>query len=137
MIRFTVWRVAASQCYKSFQEGSWYLSVVSVEAELCEAVRLLALPGKNSMFEVGAPGKTADRMAHRFDEAYTRWVSRLHDLPHAALLESLQRIDSALLELARPGYRALWTDEELCGNAAWQGVRGLASDALAHLERTP
>ena len=86
------------------------------------------------MSEVGAPGKTADRMAHRFDEAYTRWVAELQDLPPVALFETLQRIDGALLELARPEHRELWTDTALCGHAAWQGVRVLAADAFARLE---
>ena len=86
------------------------------------------------MSEVGVPGETADRMAHRFDEAYTRWVSGLGDLPAVPLLETLQHIDGALLELAQPEHRELWTDAELCGSVAWQRVRALAGEALTHLE---
>ena len=129
-------RTGATECRRKVpaQEGSWELSRVSIQVELCEVVRLLALPGRDAISEVAAPGNTADRLAHRFDEAYTAWVSGLRHFPEAGLLEALQRIDGALLELARPECRELWADAALCRNAAWEDLRALAREAAAHLQ---
>lgn len=102
---------------------------MSSEAELRAAVGHLGLPGRDAVVRMGSPGRTADRMAHRFDEAYTQWVDTLSDLPGEALLASLQRIDAALLELAKPENRDLWSDDALCAHPAWEGLRRHAREA--------
>jgi len=108
--------------------------MASAQEDLREAVERLALPGKQAIRRVAAPGRTADRMALRFDESYTAWVGSLSDLPGEVVLETLQRIDGALLELARPEHRALWTDAELCASEAWETLRSLAREAVSQLE---
>ena len=109
----------------------------AAETELRDALVALAAPGKRAIASVGTPGRTADTMATRFDEAYTAWVGALPDLPATEVLEALQRVDARLAELADPDRLALWTDAELCVNPEWEALRSLASAALARLEGPP
>lgn len=102
----------------------------AAESALRDALSALARPGKEAIELVGARGRTADRMATAFDEAYTAWVGALPALPPTELLEALQRVDACLAELSDPERRALWSDEELCANPIWEGIREYASQAL-------
>src|SRR5579875_3441489 len=113
------------------------MDAFQVLAELKRCLRNLASTAEQQLTYLGSLGAiSVDELALELDEALDMlWIPTRHGLISEEKVESVERVRSALRDLARPDHASLWSEQGLIVAREWEHIRELASNALECLDK--